>query len=145
MRLSNLIAFCALALMVTAPAAAADMAGKLARLAPDADPQVLRLALQARACALQAAMPRDLYRFQRRGAYRVRTMERSSPMARLRHPSIPDMVLSLRVLPGMSERRRGHVINISSMGVIGSGRCNWYRSIVSTPRRRSDASQARRM
>ena len=27
--------------------------------------------------------------------------------------------LSLRVLPGMSERRRGHVINISSMGVIG--------------------------
>lgn len=53
MRLSNLIAFCALALMVTAPAAAADMAGKLARLAPDADPQVLRLALQARACALQ--------------------------------------------------------------------------------------------
>ena len=27
--------------------------------------------------------------------------------------------LSLRVLPGMSERRRGHIINISSMGVIG--------------------------
>jgi NAD(P)-dependent dehydrogenase (short-subunit alcohol dehydrogenase family) len=29
------------------------------------------------------------------------------------------MRLALRVLPGMSERRSGHVINISSMGVIG--------------------------
>jgi flagellar brake protein len=42
--------------------------------------------------------PRTLYRFQRRGAYRVRTLERGSPTAHLRHPSIPDMSLALRVL-----------------------------------------------
>ena len=52
----------------------------------------------ARACALQAAMPRDLYRFQRRGAYRVRTLEQHSPTAGLRHPAMPDMTLALRVL-----------------------------------------------
>jgi len=50
------------------------------------------------ACVLQSAMPREIYRFQRRNAYRVRTPERHSPKARLRHPSIPDMQLALRVL-----------------------------------------------
>lgn len=49
-------------------------------------------------CVLQAAMPRELFRFQRRNAYRVRTLERSSPTARFRHPAIPDMALELRVL-----------------------------------------------
>lgn len=49
-------------------------------------------------CALQGEFPRALYRFQRRGAYRVRTLERGSPTAHLRHPSIPDMSLALRVL-----------------------------------------------
>jgi hypothetical protein len=52
----------------------------------------------ARSAALQAALPRVLYRFQRRSAYRVRTLERTSPAARLRHPSIPDMLLTLRVV-----------------------------------------------
>ena len=47
---------------------------------------------------LQTAWPREMYRFQRRNAYRVRTLERSSPTAQLRHPAIPDMVLALRVL-----------------------------------------------
>ena len=51
-----------------------------------------------RACALQATMPRHMYRFQRREGYRVRTLERSSPAATLRHPSMPDMTLKLRVL-----------------------------------------------
>ncbi len=50
------------------------------------------------ACALQAAMPRDIYRFQRREAYRVRTPERQAPKAYFRHPSMPDMPLALRVL-----------------------------------------------
>lgn len=50
------------------------------------------------ACSLQAGMPREIYRFQRRSAYRVRTAQRQSPRARFRHPSIPDMELSLRVL-----------------------------------------------
>ncbi|MEK8034654.1 flagellar brake protein [Ideonella sp. DXS29W] len=49
-------------------------------------------------CVLQAAMPRELFRFQRRNAFRVRTLERSAPTARFRHPSIPDMALELRVL-----------------------------------------------
>jgi flagellar brake protein len=49
-------------------------------------------------CVLQAAMPRVLYRFQRRNAFRVRTLERSAPTARFRHPAIPDMTLDLRML-----------------------------------------------
>jgi c-di-GMP-binding flagellar brake protein YcgR len=49
-------------------------------------------------CVLQAALPRELYRFQRRNAYRVRTLERSAPTARFRHPELPDMLLELRVL-----------------------------------------------
>lgn len=49
-------------------------------------------------CVLQAALPRELFRFQRRSAYRVRTLERGAPTARFRHPAIPDMVLELRVL-----------------------------------------------
>ena len=52
----------------------------------------------ARACTLQADMPSDIYRFQRRGAFRVRAPQRHSPSARLRHPAIPDMQLSLRLL-----------------------------------------------
>jgi flagellar brake protein len=49
-------------------------------------------------CVLQAALPRELFRFQRRNAYRVRTLERSAPTARFRHPSIPEIVLELRLL-----------------------------------------------
>jgi len=49
-------------------------------------------------CALQARLPRRLYRFQRRSGYRVRTLERHSPTARLRHPAIPDMQLALSVI-----------------------------------------------
>lgn len=49
-------------------------------------------------CALQAALPRQLYRFQRRSAYRVRTLERHAPTATLRHPSLPQMQLALRVI-----------------------------------------------
>jgi flagellar brake protein len=51
-----------------------------------------------RACTLQADMPQEMYRFQRRGAFRVRAPQRNSPSARLRHPAIPDMALSLRLL-----------------------------------------------
>ena len=50
------------------------------------------------ASTLQCAVPQAIYRFQRRGAYRVRTAERHGPTARLRHPSIPDMQIALRVL-----------------------------------------------
>jgi c-di-GMP-binding flagellar brake protein YcgR len=48
--------------------------------------------------ALNGAYPRELFRFQRRGSYRVQPMPRTAPVARLRHPMIPDMQLALRVL-----------------------------------------------
>jgi flagellar brake protein len=47
---------------------------------------------------LQSAPPQQIYRFQRRFAYRVRTLERGSPTAFFRHPSLPEMELALRVL-----------------------------------------------
>jgi c-di-GMP-binding flagellar brake protein YcgR len=47
---------------------------------------------------LRCAYPRELFRFQRRGAYRVRPLPRSSPTARLRHTDIAEMQLALRVL-----------------------------------------------
>jgi c-di-GMP-binding flagellar brake protein YcgR len=58
----------------------------------------LVLVRSPRATALQARMPACVYRFQRRSSYRVRTLERGAPAARLRHPSVPDMQLSLRIL-----------------------------------------------
>ena len=48
--------------------------------------------------ALQTAWPDALYRFQRRAAFRVRPLERHAPSARLRHPAMPEMQLTLRVL-----------------------------------------------
>ncbi len=51
-----------------------------------------------RTSALQCLLPQELYRFQRRNGYRVRTLERQAPSAHLRHPAIPEMALSLRVL-----------------------------------------------
>jgi c-di-GMP-binding flagellar brake protein YcgR len=51
----------------------------------------------ARDSALQAELPAELYRFQRRGAFRVRTLPRSAPTAHLRHPGWP-APLALRVL-----------------------------------------------
>ena len=52
----------------------------------------------AKTCSLQADMPREMYRFQRRSSFRVRTLGRGTPTALMRHPSIPDMQLGLRVL-----------------------------------------------
>ena len=49
-------------------------------------------------CALRARVPSQVYRFQRRGSYRVRTLERHAPNVRLRHPSMPDMQLRLRIV-----------------------------------------------
>jgi flagellar brake protein len=47
---------------------------------------------------LRARLPARLYRFQRRAAYRVQGFERQGPKALLRHPSLPDMRLSLRIV-----------------------------------------------
>ena len=48
--------------------------------------------------ALKGSYPRELFRFQRRSAFRVKPLLRNTPVARLRHPMIPDMQLALRVL-----------------------------------------------
>ena len=50
------------------------------------------------ASVLSCQFPREVYRFQRRGAFRVRPANRSTPVARLRHTEIADMQLALRVL-----------------------------------------------
>jgi c-di-GMP-binding flagellar brake protein YcgR len=50
------------------------------------------------ACILNCRYPSELYRFQRRGAYRVKLPMRNAPVARLRHSSIAEMQLALRVL-----------------------------------------------
>ena len=51
-----------------------------------------------KASVLQARLPQEVFRFQRRNTFRVRTIERTSPTASFRHPGIPDMSLALRVL-----------------------------------------------
>ncbi len=58
----------------------------------------LVLVRSARATALQATLPACIYRFQRRASFRVRTLDRGAPVARLRHPSLPDMRLALRIV-----------------------------------------------
>lgn len=58
----------------------------------------LTLVKGARASALMAAIPSYLYRFQRRGAFRVRTDPRQSPRALGRHPGLPALSVALRVL-----------------------------------------------
>jgi len=62
------------------------------------DLQDLVLVRSPRATALQARLPRCIYRFQRRSSFRVRTLDRGAPSARFRHPALPDMQLSLRVM-----------------------------------------------
>jgi flagellar brake protein len=47
---------------------------------------------------LQSQLPRAMYRFQRRNAFRVRSTSRTEPVAKFRHPSLPDMQLSLHVM-----------------------------------------------
>jgi c-di-GMP-binding flagellar brake protein YcgR len=49
-------------------------------------------------CVLRARLPERMYRFQRRAAYRVLGFDRHGPKARLRHPSLPDMQLALRIV-----------------------------------------------
>jgi c-di-GMP-binding flagellar brake protein YcgR len=51
-----------------------------------------------RASVLSCRVPREIYRFQRRNAFRVRPLMRSAPVARLRHPDMPDIEFALRVI-----------------------------------------------
>lgn len=58
----------------------------------------LMLVRGSQSCALQAGLPGSVYRFQRRGSFRVRTLDRTAPTVSFAHPSIPDMALGLRVI-----------------------------------------------
>jgi len=58
----------------------------------------LMLVRSAAANALQCTWPDELYRFQRRSAYRVRPPEHQVPLAHLHHPSDPERVLALRII-----------------------------------------------
>lgn len=51
-----------------------------------------------RTSVLSCGYPREMFRFQRRGAYRVRPLMRATPIARVRHTDIAEMQLALRVL-----------------------------------------------
>ncbi|NUZ05941.1 flagellar brake protein [Schlegelella sp. ID0723] len=51
-----------------------------------------------RASVLSGAFPREIFRFQRRNAFRVRPLPRGSRLARLRHPALGPVELALRVL-----------------------------------------------
>ena len=51
-----------------------------------------------RASVLQARVPPEVYRFQRRAHPRVRTLDGAAPTASFRHPQMADMRLDLRVL-----------------------------------------------
>lgn len=50
------------------------------------------------ASALNAQYPTEIYRFQRRGNFRVRPLTHAQPTARLQHPEVAGMQLTLRVL-----------------------------------------------
>jgi c-di-GMP-binding flagellar brake protein YcgR len=51
-----------------------------------------------RASVLSCCLPRELFRFQRRNAFRVRPLMRSAPMARLLHAEVAGLELALRVI-----------------------------------------------
>lgn len=51
-----------------------------------------------KASVLSCPMPRELFRFQRRNAFRVRPLVRAAPTARFFHPDMPDQEVALRVI-----------------------------------------------
>ncbi len=62
------------------------------------DVQNLVLVHGNKASVLSCPFPREMFRFQRRNAFRVRPLIRNPPIARLRHPDMPDTEFSLRVI-----------------------------------------------
>ncbi|HET8869578.1 MAG TPA: flagellar brake protein [Aquabacterium sp.] len=48
--------------------------------------------------ALNAQIPKEVFRFQRRDSFRVKPFSSHSPQAQFRHPGMPDMMLNLRIL-----------------------------------------------
>jgi flagellar brake protein len=50
------------------------------------------------ATTLQCPLPLEMFRFQRRDAFRVRPVGRNAPVVKMRHPAVRDMKLALRVV-----------------------------------------------
>jgi len=51
-----------------------------------------------KASVLSCPAPLEMFRFQRRNAFRVRPLMRSAPTARIRHPDMAEMEFALRVI-----------------------------------------------
>ncbi|MCI4431947.1 MAG: flagellar brake protein [Burkholderiales bacterium] len=64
------------------------------------DVQGLVLVLGNMSSALRCALPREVYRFQRRESFRVRPLARSAPVARIAHPGLPALLRILDVSSG---------------------------------------------
>jgi c-di-GMP-binding flagellar brake protein YcgR len=62
------------------------------------DVRGLTLEHNGKTTTVRCGIPGEIFRFQRRDYFRVRPLLRSEPVARFRHPSLPDTQLSLRVL-----------------------------------------------
>ena len=60
----------------------------------------LVLVQSATSSALRCAMPREIFRFQRRDSFRVRPPVRNAPAARLAHPGLPGLLRVLDVSMG---------------------------------------------
>lgn len=58
----------------------------------------LLLVHRGRDSALNARFPREVFRFQRRGSFRVRPLLNTRPVTLMRHPAIAEMQLELRVV-----------------------------------------------
>jgi flagellar brake protein len=76
----------------------ATVVGYVENIKVQFDVRNLLLVHGTRESALNTSYPRELYRFQRRNGYRVRPILQDAPVARLRHPMLPDMEITLRVL-----------------------------------------------
>ena len=74
------------------------MVGYLESVKVQFDVQNLMLVHGNKASVLSCPFPREMFRFQRRNAFRVRPLMRAAPVARIRHPDMTDTEFALRVI-----------------------------------------------
>ncbi|MDQ2736205.1 MAG: flagellar brake protein [Pseudomonadota bacterium] len=80
----------------------------------------------SRASVLSCPFPRKMFRFQRRNAFRVRPLARDTPVARLRHPDMPEFEFGLRVIDvsiGGCALFLPHDVPLMNVGVLMTGVC----------------------
>ena len=86
----------------------------------------LTLLRGSRASVLSCPFPRTMFRFQRRNAFRVRPSTRGAPIARLRHPDMPELEFKLRVIDistGGCALFLPHDVPLMNVGVLMAGVC----------------------